>query len=225
MFQNRYLFIFSFFVGILFSQPKFSIGMDVGYYKPGMSVSSENQLPQASGFSADILPGYSMFYQFFPGARVGFSHSFSIHIDQTKSGTPFSRIFSYRMFILETFFLARERLEWNFSLAPTWNKGSIHLDAKENFTEWDTFLTGFNDTQGPISVISSDQMTTYWFGFASFIGLRYYIRSWCAIDIKTGFMNNYYDNKNWKFQGKKVVGPEMTISGEPIVTVKVIFGW
>jgi hypothetical protein len=68
-------------------------------------------------------------------------------------------------------------------------------------------------------------MTTYWFGFASFIGLRYYIRSWCAIDIKTGFMNNYYDNKNWKFQGKKVVGPEMTISGEPIVTVKVIFGW
>ena len=184
MFQNRYLFIFSFFAGILFSQPKFSIGMDVGYYKPAMSVSSENQLPQASGFSADVLPGYSMFYQFFPGARVGFSHSFSIHIDQTKSGTPFSRIFSYRM-----------------------------------------FLTGFNYTQGSISVISSDQMTTYWFGFASFIGLRYYIRSWCAIDIKTGFMNNYYDNKNWKFQGEKVVGPEMTISGEPVITMKVIFGW
>ena len=116
-------------------------------------------------------------------------------------------------------------MEWNFSLAPTWNKGSIHLDAKGNFTEWDIFLTGFNYTQGSISVISSDQMTTYWFGFASFIGLRYYIRSWCAIDIKAGFMNNYYDHESWKFRGKTVTGPVMNIDALPIVTVKVIFGW
>ena len=46
-----------------------------------------------------------------------------------------------------------------------------------------------------------------------------------AIDIKAGFMNNYYDHERWKFRGKTVTGPVMNIDALPIVTVKVIFGW
>ena len=225
MFQNRYLFIFSFFAGILFSQPKMSIGMDLGYYKPVIPSSNENQIPLASGFSKDFLPGFSLYYQFFPGARVGFAHSFSYQSDKTKSGTPFSRILSYRMFQIETYYFSKERLEWNFSLGPIWNKGSINIDVEVDVSEWDNVLSGFSDGDVSIAVANSGKMTTSWFGFASFIGLRYYVRSWCAVDIKTGFMNNYYDHESWKFQGKTVTGPVMNIDGLPIVTVKVIFGW
>ena len=92
-------------------------------------------------------------------------------------------------------------------------------------SEWDNVLSGFSDGDVSIAVANSGKMTTSWFGFASFIGLRYYVRSWCAVDIKTGFMNNYYDHESWKFRGKTVTGPVMNIDALPIVTVKVIFGW
>ena len=225
MFQNRYLFILYFLLGILYSQPKFSIGIDVGYYQPDIPVSGTNQLPASSGFSKDILPGFSLSYNFFPGARIGFAHSFSYQSDKTKSGTPFSRILSYRMFLIETYYFSKERLEWNFSLGPIWNKGSIKIDTEVNVSEWDNVLTGFNDGDVSIAAVNSDKMTTNWFGFASFIGLRYYVRSWWAIDIKTGYLTNYYDHESWKFQGKTVTGPVMNIDGLPILTVKVIFGW
>ena len=132
MFQNRYLFILYFLLGILYSQPKFSIGIDVGYYQPDIPVSGANQLPASSGFSKDILPGFSLSYNFFPGARIGFAHSFSYQSDKTKSGTQFSRILSYRMFLIETYYFSRKRLEWNFSLGPMWNKGSISLETDSN---------------------------------------------------------------------------------------------
>ena len=101
----------------------------------------------------------------------------------------------------------------------------IKIDTEVNVSEWDNVLTGFSDGDVSIAVVNSDKMTTNWFGFASFIGLRYYVRSWWAIDIKTGYLTNYYDHESWKFRGKTVTGPVMNIDGLPIVTVKVIFGW
>ena len=150
MFQNRYLFILYFLLGILYSQPKYSIGIDVGYYQPDIPVSSTNQLPASSGFSKDILPGFSLSYNFFPGARIGFAHSFSYQSDKTKSGTPFSRILSYRMFLIETYYFSKERLEWNFSLGPLWNKGSIKIATKVNRSTSILFFVRSNEpTQVP----------------------------------------------------------------------------
>ena len=225
MFQNRYLFILYFLLGILYSQPKFSIGIDVGYYQPDIPVSGTSQLPASSGFSKDILPGFSLSYNFFPGARISFAHSFSYQSDRTKSGTPFSRILSFRMFLIETYYFSKERLEWNFSLGPTWNSGKIQLNAETNYNGIDEYINKENNTTESYSVLNSAKMTTNWFGFVTFIGLRYYVRSWWAVDIKTGYLTNYYDNKNWKFQGKKISLYNMNIDGLPIVTVKVIFGW
>ena len=225
MFQNRYLFILYFLLGILYSQPKLSLGIDIGYYKPIILLSSESEHPIPTGFSKDFLPGYSLFYNFFPGARIGFSHSFSYQSDNTISGTPLSRILSFRMFLIETYYFSKERLEWNFSLGPTWNSGKIQLNAETNFNEIDKYIDSENNTTESYSVLNSAKMTTNWFGFVTFIGLRYYVRSWWAVDIKTGYMTNYYDNENWKFQGKKISLYNMNIDGLPIVTVKVIFGW
>ena len=56
MFQNRYLFILYFLLGILYSQPKLSLGIDIGYYKPIILLSSESEHPIPTGFSKDFLP-------------------------------------------------------------------------------------------------------------------------------------------------------------------------
>ena len=56
------------------------------------------------------------------------------------------------------------------------------------------------------------------------LGLRYYISSRIAIDIKGGFMNNFYNKKNWRVQRQQVNGPEMKIDDLPIFSVKFIYG-
>ena len=103
-----------------------------------------------------------------------------------------------------------------------WNKGSISLETDSTIEEWNKI---FSEDSVSISVVNSNKTTVTWFGFASFIGLRYYVRPWCAVDIKTGYLTNYYNRKKWKFQGKTFAGPVMNIDGLPIVTLKVIFGW
>ena len=40
------------------------------------------------------------------------------------------------MFLIETYYFSKERLEWNFSLGPIWNKGSIKIDTEGE--EYDT---------------------------------------------------------------------------------------
>ncbi len=127
--------------------------------------------------------------------------------------------------MIETYYFAKERLEWNFSLGPMWNKGNINIDAIVDIMEWKNIWDGFGTHNVSSSVIVSDNMTSSWFGFASFIGLRYYVKPWWAVDIKAGFITNYYDDKNWKFQGSTVPGLSMTVDGLPIITLKFIFGW
>jgi len=38
-----------------------------------------------------------------------------------------------------------------------------------------------------------------------------------------GFLNNNYKKNSWRFQGKKVNGPEMKIDEIPIFTLKVVY--
>ena len=38
-----------------------------------------------------------------------------------------------------------------------------------------------------------------------------------------GFLNNSYKKDRWRFQGKRVKGPDMKIDDIPIFTLKVVY--
>ncbi len=71
---------------------------------------------------------------------------------------------------------------------------------------------------------TTDAMLVDWLGYAGMIGFRFYVSSRIGLDAKMGFMNNYYNNENWRIQTVKVTGPAMTITKIPIFSIKVIYG-
>ena len=56
------------------------------------------------------------------------------------------------------------------------------------------------------------------------LGLRYYISSRLALDIKGGFINNSYKDDKWRVQRQSVTGPKMKIDDLPIFSFKVVYG-
>mgnify|MGYP003325298236 CR=1 FL=1 len=71
---------------------------------------------------------------------------------------------------------------------------------------------------------ATDVMITDWLGYSSMLGFRYYISSRIGIDIKGGFMNNSYNEDNWRIQRQKATGPKMKVDDLPIFSLKLIYG-
>ena len=89
--------------------------------------------------------------------------------------------------------------------------------------DWNELLNSFGDNNPLDQVASENTMVTDWFGYSGMLGYRYYIRPWIGIDFKMGFLNNNYKKNSWRFQGKKVNGPEMKIDEIPNFTLKVVY--
>ncbi len=223
--QRQFLiFLFILVFHVLHAQPKWMLNVGGGFYEPTLTgLDNNTELPATNFMSANFLSGFGLSYEFFHNARVGLLNNYSFHSGNTQSGTEFSRTIVFRAITLETYFMFLRRFEMNFTLAPMINGASIKLNASENINEWDTLLSSFGNNS--IGVPSSEQMTTTWVGFASMIGLRYYIFSWLAVDVRTGFMNNAYNEENWSFQGEKVTGPALSLNKLPLFTFRAFLTW
>jgi hypothetical protein len=49
--------------------------------------------------------------------------------------------------------------------------------------------------------------------------------TWMSVEAKIGFMENWYDETGWEFQGETVTGPVLNLEDIPVITTRVIFGW
>ena len=131
------------------------------------------------------------------------------------------------MFPIETYFRWRPKIEMNFTLTPIWGRGRIEIDTTPGDKEedWDYIITSFGGDSTQLNDMgATDAMLNDWIGYSSMLGLRYYISSRVAVDLKGGFMNNFYNKKNWRVQRQKVNGPEMKIDDRPIFSIKLIYG-
>jgi len=211
-------------VGIV-AQPKWSFHFGGGFYNPSLGFldsDSNSVIPDMKTFNKNILIDWGVKYQFYPNTRIGYARSNSYHSGKVGD-SDFLRTISYRMVTFETFYYPRKRMELNFMLAPMYNKAGMRLTAKSSSTDWDTLLGSYGN--GSINLSTGGEMTKRWFGLASMIGLRYYIKSWFAVDAKAGFIQNSYSEKNWKLEKEKVDGPIMNIKKLPVFNVHLIFGW
>lgn len=208
--------------GLLSGQPRLTVNLSSGIYEPDLTGFDDNTLLESSGFfSRNVLPGFGAMFEFYPNARVGFSRLSSYQSGETPNGARYSRSLIYRMIKVETFFNFFRRFEMNFVLAPTYNRGYISLDSESESSDWKDMLGEYGN--GAINISSSTDMTTTWWGFVSEIGIRFYLMSWLALDLRTGFMKNGYDAGDWTFQGEKVKGPALKIGDLPLLTFQVVF--
>ncbi|MFH1853627.1 MAG: hypothetical protein ABIA75_14925 [Candidatus Neomarinimicrobiota bacterium] len=208
--------------GLASGQPGLEFGAFTGWYQPeltGLDTSLESAAASGNVLRKNVLLGYGVAFQLFPSARVGFAQGGSYYSGQDDT-TSFRRKIVYRMFYVETYFRPLRRLELNFQFAPMINRGVINLDIKNEKTVWDAQIGNYR-----IDVKAPEKMTTTFFGFSSQIGVRYYLLSWLAVDLKTGFMSNSYQADNWKLDGKKISGPVLQLDQKAIYTIRLLLVW
>lgn len=206
------------------AQPKWMVNVGGGFYEPTLTGFDTNtEMPATNFMTSKVLYGFGVSYEFFYNARIGLLNYYSFHSGSTVSGIDFSRTLVYRAITLETYFIFLRRFEMNFTLAPMINGGTIRLKTKGAISEWDTLLSSFGNNS--IGVPASEKMTITWLGFTSMIGLRYYVFSWLALDVRTGFMNNWYNEKKWKFQGQTVTGPILKLNKLPLFSFRIFLTW
>ena len=223
-----------FFNDIAKGQPKVSVDLGIGFYEPTLVGFDENQtvqFPTKSIFNRNFLLNWGIYYEFFNNARVGYNSFTSYEIGKNilliNSEAVFRRSLSYRIFPVETFFRWRPNIELNFTLGLIWGRGRIELDTTpgDKTDDWNYFINSFGGTPDPISDMgATDVMITDWLGYSSMLGFRYYLSSRIGIDVKGGFMNNSYDEDNWRIQRQKATGPKMKVDDLPIFSLKVIYG-
>ncbi len=216
------------------AQPKISIDLGIGYYEPTLAGFDDNetvQFPTKNILNRNILANVGIYYQFFYNARIGYSSFNSYDIGKSillvNSDAVFRRSIKYRMFPIETFFRWKPKIELNFTLTPIWGRARITMDTTpgDKTEDWNFFISSFGGDANPISDLgSTDLMVTDWFGYGSMLGVRYYLTSRIAFDVKAGFMNHFYNNKKWRIQRQSVTGPEMEIDNLPLLSWKLVYG-
>ena len=216
------------------AQPKLSIDFGMGFYEPSLTGFDQNegvQFPTKSLFNRNMLVNWGFYYEFFNNARVGYNSFTSFEIGKNvllpESKAAYSRSIKYRMFPIETYFRWKPKIEMNFTLAPIWGRGRIEIDTTPGDKEedWDHVITSFGGDSDQLNDMgATDAMLNDWLGYSSMLGLRYYLSSRMAIDIKGGFMNNFYNEESWRVQRQKVNGPKMKIDDLPIFSMKFVYG-
>ena len=216
------------------SQPKLSIDFGAGLYQPTLEGFEENDGFPTTGFlNKNLLLNYGIYYEFFSNARIGYNtlSSYdlgSIKFSESSEGFEgqFSRALHYRIFAIETFFRWKPKVELNFTLSPVWGKGvlTVDTDPEDMVDDWNEIVNSFGDDNPMTDMTASASMSKNWIGYAGIIGIRYYFSSRLAIDLKSGFLNNFYKEDDWTLYNKKVKGPKMKIDELPIFSLKFVYG-
>ncbi len=210
-------------LGFISAQPKISAHLELGVYSPELTGFESSALfPSPSAATENILLGYGFSYQFYPNARIGYASHVSLELGNINT-SPFTRTLTYREFSIESFYRPWKRIEFNFTLSPMYNTGTITMTTEATDAEWDNLLSDFGNTGSTVS--RSDEMTASWFGFSSSVGVRYHLFAWMSLEAKIGFMENWYNETDWTFQSNTVTGPVLDLEDVPLVTTRIIFGW
>ena len=231
-----HVFLIFFLVSGVTAQPKLSLELGLGFYQPTLTGFDENDItfPKKSFTNRNLMVNYGIYYEFFNNARIGYNTFLSYDAknnltlqlnDNTENSANFRRTIRYRFFPIETFFRWKPRVELNFTLSPIWGNSQISLETQsdDQLEFWESFVNSFGGGSSLGTLKGTETMANNWFGYSSVLGIRYYISSRTAIDLKSGFMNHYYDEKKWKINGRRVNGPKMKITDLPIFSFKLIY--
>ena len=202
--------LFFLLISIGYTQPRLSFDLGLGIYQPSLiGYDDNNTFPSSNALNRTVLFNWGVYYEFFYNARFGINTLTSIDSEDSEN------------------FILSNQSSADFNRRIIWGSSIISLvtNPPQQVEDWKSFLTLFNDDDvGLSSMKASDNLVSNWYGYGSMLGFRYYLTSRMALDFKSGFMNNSYDETRWYLRGKKVTGPKMKIDGLPIFTLKILYG-
>ena len=89
----------------------------------------------------------------------------------------------------------------------------MDTEPEESVGDWNELLASFGSTDFINKIGSTNSMVKNWVGYAGIIGLRYYISSRVAVDLKSGFLNN-----NYQLLIKEQIFPYMSFNVDTFIT-------
>lgn len=200
----------------LTAQFKYSAGLGLGVTF-NVDVDSFNTSISDSGLkkvSNNWLPlEYDFSIQVYPSLRLGY-FKLSNALIPNKSSENFFLVIIMRGISVQTFFTFMKRFEANFGIAP--------LRAKAEFFQRD--LTASTKTfQFSTSTQAGTKNSAL--GLYSWMGLRFYLASFIALEGNIGYLRVKFKGGNWKSEGgSNGVSGKIDLT-KPFFRFGIVLGW
>lgn len=156
---------------------------------------------------------YSFSLQVYPSLRVGYFKLSSTLLPK-KSSKEFVLATVMRGVSAETFFTFWRRFEANFGLVPLLAQAEfVQKDAEAKTTPF----------QFSASTKAGIRNTT--FGFYSWVGLRFYLGSFLAVEANIGYLRTRFKGDKWKDGDKRSSVKGKIDMTQPFFRFGVVAGW
>lgn len=199
----------------LTAQFKYSAGLGLGVTFD-IDVDSFNTSISDSGLkkiSDSWLPlEYDFSIQVYPSLRLGY-FKLSNALIPNKSSEKFFLVIIMRGVSVQTFFTFLRRFEANFGLVP--------LLAKAEFVQ--EFTSKTSKFQFSTSTQAGTKNSAV--GLYSWIGLRFYLASFIALEGNIGYLRVKFKGSNWKSEGEGIgVSGKIDLT-KPFFRFGIVLGW
>ncbi len=217
--MKRLFIILLFLSNFSSAQFNYSAGVGMGIFIPeGMAAdASFNTAIKDSGLSRISAFWLPLTYDFsvtvYPSVKLGyFRYSSAILSNLSSNNFAFSVVMNGMS--VQTFFSFMNKFEATFGMVP--------LLGSANFIQDELTAT---TTPFQLATSTKGGMSHGLFAYYSWIGLRFHLKHWLALETALGYLDAEIDGKSWKNNGEDVdFQADMKLSG-PTLRFGVVFGW
>lgn len=203
------------FISCLPAQFKYSVGTGIGIQFPDFTefntTISDTGLTKVSEIWLPL--SYDISFKVYPSIRLGFFR-FSNTLIKNKSSSGFSQYITMNGISIQTFFVFLNRFEAVFGMAPMLSRINFYQEKITAETSPFQFST---ETKAGIH--------NTFFSYYSWVGVRFHLNTWLALDGTLGFIKSNIKKDAWKNEKKDVdlnMGIDMT---KPLYRLGLVVGW
>lgn len=201
----------------LTGQFRYSVGAGLGGVFPAPDMDGFNSMLADSGLDQVsplwIPTAFMVSVQAHPSLRVGYVH-YSNGLLKNRSSDNWALTITTTGILVETYFTIVRRMEANFGFAP--------MIARADFSQTEISATT-SPFQLPTSTSAGIQHGAM--AYASWVGGRFYVNPFLAVELTAGYLNLTFKGDGWKSDGQ-----DTTITGKidlsrPLVRFALVVGW
>jgi hypothetical protein len=217
--MKRLFIILLFLSNFSSAQFNYSTGVGMGIFIPeGMAADAPfNTAIKDSGLSRISQFWLPLTYDFsvtvYPSVKLGyFRYSSAILSNLSSNNFAFSVVMNGMS--VQTFFSFMNKFEATFGMVPLIGSANFIQD------ELPAITTPFD-----LATSTEGGMSHSFVAYYSWIGLRYHLKHWLALETALGYLDAEIDGKSWKNNGETVdFQADIKLSG-PTLRFGVVFGW
>lgn len=204
-------------VSLLPGQFRYSAGVGLAITLPVPDIEEFNSTLSDSGLaevSAFWIPtSFAVSVQAYPSVRLGYVR-FSNGPLKNRSSQNWALTIRMAGISVETFFTFLKRFEANFGFAP--------MLAKADFSQADiTAQSSHFQLTASTSAGIQHRSTAY----ATWMGVRFYLNTFLALEVTTGYVNLTFKGDAWKSAGEETSLQGKIDMSRPLIRFGIAAGW